>query len=454
MQRIFKYYLTIENKENRSISKNLPAGHSPIKLNVVAFLESRKRICKSIPIIDKTGNTVNAITTPDIFRALWPEFNKNVIMDNKVLNLRESNLKLKEAVDNSIKHWVEAIKEINTTNKFRITRRVQLENLVNRSKNLYNADEEKELFKNACKLKLEQENITDSTKKSYGDTIAHFINYAGDNLSIFEIDSLWLTKWEKWFEKTNGSPKTMESHSIRLQAILSLVYKSDMYPEYTKEIHFPFGDAINNKYKIKRSQEKKMTNRHLTLEQLEIFKNYVPETESEEYSKDMFFLMYYLAGCYPIDLLKMFYLKNYSKTGNHCSYYRSKTYNTAKIRKVINISINSEAIYLIEKYRNRVQPTNKTMLFPFLAQRSTTSKEPIRSWRKTVNNGLRQIAKKIKIEKLKCDTARHTTFNKMKNEGVPFSKIMEVSGHTSFNTLQEYLDSFEPLKMLEAYDKL
>tara|TARA_B110000483_G_scaffold204599_1_gene247678 strand:- start:1261 stop:1686 length:426 start_codon:yes stop_codon:yes gene_type:complete len=141
MQKIFKYYLTIENKENRSISKNLPAGHSPIKLNVVAFLESRKRICKSISIIDKTGNTVNAITTPAIFRALWPEFNKNVIMDNKVLNLRESNLKLKEAVDNSIKHWVEAIKEINTTNKFRITRRVQLENLVNRSKNLYNADE-------------------------------------------------------------------------------------------------------------------------------------------------------------------------------------------------------------------------------------------------------------------------------------------------------------------------
>ena len=162
-------------------------------------------------------------------------------------------------------------------------------------------------------------------------------------------------------------------------------------------------------------------------------------------------MMYYLAGCYPVDLIYSFKKNNYNPVKGSLSYERSKSIDRVTVKKAVPIQLETDdAGLLVQKY-SILTGASEENLFPFYR---TYGNNPIRNFRKRTNKYLKQINNTLGFENLLCAMARHSCFNKLKSEGVSISEIMEIAGHTSLRTTQLYLDTLVQARLKDAYSKL
>lgn len=175
------------------------------------------------------------------------------------------------------------------------------------------------------------------TQELYNSTlsaICRFDRYA-ERLTFADIDAVWLTRFDKFLQKTSPSVNARAIHFRNIRAVFNSARKAELttcYPFYN--------------FKIKTQETAK---RSLDVEDLRtLFFYEFTDTEVRKqdlYNKrmylDVFKLLFYLRGMSLIDLC---YLKRKNINKNRIEYHRSKT------GTFLSVKIEPEAKEIMERY--------------------------------------------------------------------------------------------------------
>ena len=445
----FYCYLSIESKTRLGKFQSSDP-EQPLKLNIVSRAENRKRLVRKVVNL-QTKDIIKC--SPEVFKSCWPEYSKDktVLQDAKMLAVRGRNRDLMIVVNEFKKQWEDIIHEVNTTNKKNILFLWEIEQLVKKLNSNPHPFHQRGEYKQhnlveVFRVYLAHKKYKKSSENGYIDAVNSYLAFSGDRTSIFKITPSKLTDWVNWHREKNNSWKTIESYNIRLKAVLNFAVKK--YDLYTQD-RLPFGNKDDGKFQIPKATTS--VNLYLNQDQIEIFKKFKCKSEKEQKAKDLWFLMYYLAGCYPVDIINSFNKRNYNASKRSLSYERSKSIDRVTVKKAVPIELGTEeANLLVQKYTILTEASEQN-LFPFYR---TYGNNPIRNFRKRTNKYLKLINQSLGFENLICQMARHSCFNKLKSEGVSISEIMEIAGHTSLRTTQLYLDTLTEARLKDAYSKL
>ena len=265
----------------------------------------------------------------------------------------------------------------------------------------------------------------------YKDTLKVIEEFAGKHILFNYITPAWLKKFEKHLLNTGRNYTTI---GMRCRAIRSIMNDA-LSLGIIKEKQYPFG---HGKYEIPTGQGRKLA---LTLHQIKTLVSYTDDAEATEHYKDLWFFSYLCNGINFADLITL----KYSNIQNNEIYFiRSKTINTAKVKKEICALITHEMQEIMDKWGNPDKSPN-AYIFNFLKGEETPMqiKSRIRDVVSNCNRHLRKIGKVIGIEGLSTYTARHSYATVLKRSGANIAYISESLGHNDLKTTENYLASFE-----------
>jgi integrase len=125
-------------------------------------------------------------------------------------------------------------------------------------------------------------------------------------------------------------------------------------------------------------------------------------------------------------------------------FYRSKTINTSKEKKVISAIVTSEMQNIIDRWGNK-DKLSGNFIFPYLQKNDTLihQKAVVRDVIRRVNKRLKTIGTALGIDGISTYTARHSFASVLKRSGANIAYISESLGHSDLKTTENYLASFE-----------
>ena len=197
----------------------------------------------------------------------------------------------------------------------------------------------------------------------------------------------------------------------------------------------PFG---RGKYRIQEGTGRKIA---LSMEQLGAVVRYTDEVRPATLRYRDYWVFLYM--CNGINVSDMMRLRYSDIVGGEIYYKRQKTINTTRSQKDIRVAITPPMVEIIERWGNPPHPDN--FIFPHLNGKET----PIEIRRKTqtllrhINRAMAYISEKLGIEHISSYTARHSFATVLKRSGANIAYISESLGHSSLQTTQNYLASFE-----------
>lgn len=188
--------------------------------------------------------------------------------------------------------------------------------------------------------------------------INSLIDYKGNRLSINDITSKFLLKYEEYlrsdrtFTRNNNgfeveqkrkplSDSGLHNHMRDLRLIFNHAreYYNDEDRGIIKILHYPF-----KKYKLIKPPETRKRNR--TVEEIVKIRDFVADPGSRaELARDLFMLSFYLCGMNAKDIY------NYKVKGERVEYERAKTSGKRRDKAFISIKLIPEASQLINKHK-------------------------------------------------------------------------------------------------------
>ena len=169
---------------------------------------------------------------------------------------------------------------------------------------------------------------------------------------------------------------------------------------------------------------------------------------AEERARDLFLVSYYLRGMNWMDMALM-RVSQLNPEWSRISYQRQKT------GRRYNIALHPKLLTIIQKYivKEKAQPDD--FVFPILTQDIDKNDyyDVIKEKRNTLNRTLGRVGQKIGAPNISFYSARHTYATRSKRKGVPTSAIQDALGHSTEQTTQIYLESFED-HIIDAYDEM
>ncbi len=256
-------------------------------------------------------------------------------------------------------------------------------------------------------------------------------------LPFLEITVEFLEKYEKWLLDAGKSVTTV---SIYVRSLRSVINHALADGSLSKDYNFPFGSKNKYKYQITTGKNIKKA---LTLAEIKLFFDYIPEVGSWEEKALNYWIFSYLAN--GMNMKDVVNLRYKDIDGEYIKFIRAKTRNTNNVITPISIFQSIEIKNIINKWGN--PDTNKeNLIFPILNLEDSPIKQRavLQQFIKMVNKYMGIIAKKVGIDK-PCTTyyARHSFSTVLKRSGANVQFISEALGHSSINTTKAYLDSFE-----------
>lgn len=199
---------------------------------------------------------------------------------------------------------------------------------------------------------------------------------------------------------------------------------------FVKQDINPFQDSI-----IPQPMER---NIDISIEQFRKLKSYSGKSRIERIAKDLWFLSFYLGGINLIDLLKI----DFTVSGQ-IEYVRTKTKNTKRGDKRIEISIPTEAKTIIDKYVSKSGMLNFDYNFSY------------ENFNRYVGRTLRKIGKEIGIKRLCYYSARKTFVQYGFELGIP----LEVLEYTIGQSMKQNRPIYNYIRIMrkhadEAIDKI
>jgi integrase len=284
-------------------------------------------------------------------------------------------------------------------------------------------------FQAKIELLLKEDRI--GSYNYYKDTLKSIEEFAGKHVLFDYVTVAWLKRFEKHLLNTGRNYTTI---GMRCRAIRSIMNDA-LSMSAIKEKQYPFGQG---KYEIPTGQGRKLA---LSLQQIKMLVTYTDGFEGTEHYRDLWFFSYLCNGINFADLVTL----KYSNIQNGEIYFtRSKTINTAKVKKEICALVTPEMQMIMDRWGNPDKHPN-SYIFGFLKGNETPIqvKTKIRDVISCCNKYLRKIGKAIGIEGLSTYTARHSYATVLKRSGANIAYISESLGHNDLKTTENYLASFE-----------
>lgn len=269
------------------------------------------------------------------------------------------------------------------------------------------------------------------TADSYKTALSSLLKFSND-IKFENIDLFFLRNYEKWMLDKGTSKTTTGIYLRALRVILNEAIERKIYPAEL----YPFG---KRRYQIPRGRNIKKA---LPLSEIERVYNYEPQNEKEFMAKDYWFFMYLANGLNIKDLANLRYSDIAS---GFIIFERKKTENTVSENRKIIVHLSNEISEIIKR-RGKENISPEDLIFPIINQKDSLEKrrKDYKQFNKLINGYLRIIAKNLELEgDLTCMTARHSFSTQLKRSGRSTEFIQEALGHTSPQTTQYYLDSFE-----------
>ena len=179
------------------------------------------------------------------------------------------------------------------------------------------------------------EDDREKTHKLYKLAAKHFIRFTGPGALMEHITPIRINNYLTHLRKSKLSPTSIKIYITLLKVIINYAIKM-RYVEYKVD---PFVTASIP------SAKKRDT--HITVEQLKIIRDMVPDQYNVSVVRDIFMLTYYLAGMNLVDMLA------YDFRTDIVDYIRIKTRNTKDGDRLTSFAIPDEAKPLIKKYMNK-----------------------------------------------------------------------------------------------------
>lgn len=259
------------------------------------------------------------------------------------------------------------------------------------------------------------------------------------NIPFSDIDTIWLTKYEKWL-RSKGNKDTTISLMFRT---LRSTYNKAINAKCARVFDYPFNEYKINKFNT--TTQKRAIAKTDVLK----FKTEVQPMGKRQYielSKDIFIFSYLCGGINFTDIAN---LTHENIQSGRLHYIRQKT------GKQIKIGIPQEAMRIIEKYSK----TGRGYLFPILDSKvhktALQKQNRIHKLLGKVNKNLKLLAAQLGVEaNVTTYVARHSFASVLKKSGVNIALISEALGHSDLATTQIYLDSFDNEQMDDAMKNL
>ncbi|WP_195475197.1 tyrosine-type recombinase/integrase [Bacteroides finegoldii] len=179
------------------------------------------------------------------------------------------------------------------------------------------------------------EDDREKTHKLYKLAAKHFIRFTGPGALMEHITPIRINNYLTHLRKSKLSPTSIKIYITLLKVIINYAIKM-RYVEYKVD---PFVTASIP------SAKKRDT--YITVEQLKIIRDMLPNQYNVSVVRDIFMLTYYLAGMNLVDMLA------YDFRTNIVDYIRIKTRNTKDGDRLTSFAIPDEAKPLIKKYMNK-----------------------------------------------------------------------------------------------------
>ena len=140
-------------------------------------------------------------------------------------------------------------------------------------------------------------------------------------------------------------------------------------------------------------------------------------------------------------------LKYSNIVGDEIHFVRSKTSeSTIDRQRIIQICLQDELREIIDRWGKRIQRPG-CYIFDIIDEKDSSPfriHKDIAQAIKSINIVIFKISREMKLEKRPtCNFARHSYSTVLKGANVPIEMISENLGHTSIQTTEIYLDSFE-----------
>ncbi|RGS38164.1 tyrosine-type recombinase/integrase [Bacteroides cellulosilyticus] len=233
-----------------------------------------------------------------------------------------------------------------------------------------------------------------------------------------------LKEYEDWLAGQQSSPNTISTYMRTLQA----VYNRWMSPGIEGYNPVLFKDVY--------TKVESRTKRALTAEQMEQLRNtdFSVLTLRQQQVLTYFLLMFMLRGMPFIDLA---HLRKSDLRNRRITYRRHKT------GKLMVVDVPSDAMRLLQKYRDK---TDSEYLFPllhgglFMEEHHHRYQETLRHFNRELARLMKQLLPGVSVSSY---TARHTWATLAYHSGVPVGLISQSLGHSSIRVTMTYLKPFD-----------
>lgn len=286
-----------------------------------------------------------------------------------------------------------------------------------------------------------------STASLYKATQKALTDYKPKSLSsINSITPDFLKGFEQHNIENGNSYTTVGVYCRNIRAIINSAIKKELLEPKSN----PFGRKEDGKYEIPESNNIKKA---LDLADIKkIFKYEAPTNSPIAQAKDYWLFSYLANGMNMCDIA---YLKKDNFDTEEFSFYRKKTINTSKKKKLISVSVTPHLQDIIDR---RSSSDSKSMyVFPILEEGLSIEDQNrrIKQFIKNTNKYMKRISKEIGL-KFEVTTyhARHSFSTILKRSGASIEFIGEQLGHTSPRVTENYLDSFKSDQRRDFANKL
>jgi integrase/recombinase XerD len=259
-------------------------------------------------------------------------------------------------------------------------------------------------------------------------------------LLINSVTKEWLTSFAEYLRKEGLKPASIGIYTRNIRTI----FNWEISRGRIKQEFYPFG---RNKFSPPSSTRVKKA---LTLDDVIKIFEYIPKTENELWSRDLWLFSYLANGMNMKDVAK---LKYENITDNELHFVRAKTQRkTSANQRLINVHLHPHMVEIMNRWGNKDKHPDQ-FIFQIMQSKLPTPLEEYR-WVdqavKTINKYMKRIGATLGLSKHPtCNFARHTYSTVLKRANVPIEVISESLGHFSVKTTEIYLDSFESDKRAE-----
>lgn len=278
-----------------------------------------------------------------------------------------------------------------------------------------------------------QHNLQLKTKSSYR-TAVKWVEKFKHGAKISDIDESFVSDLINYIKNSHfkGNGKEMSENSIRIYLrALKAIYQSAITTHIVSRQN-PFCNINGQPLTSIQRQKGGMTD-----DEIDKFREYVPQTPSEIMGKDFYKLSFLLFGMNIGDILS---LKNKNIDNNVISFRRRKT---RKYGSDTPLPLTEDAERLLNKYGQINASKPEEFILPYLTHctKESSINNKIHDINRKINKGIASICKKTGIRHITLYTARHTFASVAASNGMTAEQIQKFLGHTSSRTTQLYMNT-------------